>query len=92
MISNVMVIGLMDDVISSNTRYILVQRGYRNVEGVFVEDKIPIRYWTRAENNYFMTMNKGTLVGIRGRLETDSGIGVLIMCDFLETLHLPLKT
>ena len=92
MISNVMVIGLMDDVVSNNTRYICVQRGYRNVEGIFVEDKIPIRYWTRATNNYFMTMAKGTLVGVRGRLETDQEVGVLIMSDFLETLHLPLKT
>jgi hypothetical protein len=39
-----------------------------------------------------MHMKKGTLIGIRGRLEYEEGIGVLIMCDFLETLHLPLKS
>ncbi len=92
MISTVMIIGLMDDVITDNTRYMLVQRPYRNVQGEFVDDKFPIRYWTRATNNYFMNMKKGTLIGIRGRLEYEEGIGVLIMCDFLETLHLPLKS
>lgn len=91
MISTVMVIGLIDEVISDNTRFLRVQRPYRNIHGEFVEDKFPIRYWTRATNNYFMSMKLGTLIGVRGRLEVDETVGVFILCDFLETLHLPLK-
>jgi len=89
MISNIMVIGEIDDVISDNTRYIKVIRPYRDSSGKVVEDRFPIRYWTRATNNYFMTMKYGTLIGVRGRLEHVEQLGVVIMCDFLETLHLP---
>ena len=92
MISNVMVIGLIDDVIKDNMRLIKIQRPYRDVKGIFVEDKIPIQYWTRATNNYFMTMKTGTLIGVKGRLEGIDGVGPTIVCDFLEPLHLPLKT
>jgi hypothetical protein len=92
MISNVMVIGLIDEVIKDNMRLIKIQRPYRDVKGIFVEDKIPIQYWTRATNNYFMTMKIGTLIGVKGRLEVIEGVGPTIVCDFLESLHLPLKT
>lgn len=91
MITNVMAIGLIDDVIADNVRYILIQRPYRDVDGKFHTDLIPIRYWTRATNNYFMTMKKGTLIGIKGRIETVEGVGLTIICEFFETLALPLK-
>jgi hypothetical protein len=90
MISNVMVIGEMDEVISENTRYIKVIRPYRDSNGKVMEDRFPIRYWSRATNTYFMMMKYGTLIGIRGRLEYVKDLGVVIMCDFLEPLHLPL--
>jgi hypothetical protein len=92
MISNVMVIGLIDEPIQDNVRYIKIQRPYKNQQGIFVEDKIPIQHWTRATNQYFMTMKTGTLIGVKGRLEVVEGIGPTIICDFLEPLHLPLKT
>jgi len=92
MISTVMIIGIIDEVIQPNIRYIKIQRPYRDVKGIFVEDRIPIQYWTRATNNYFMTMKEGTLIGIKGRLEVIEGVGTTIICDFLEPLHLPLKT
>lgn len=92
MISNVMVIGLIDDPVKDNMRYIRIQRPYRNHQGVFVEDLIPMLYWTRAINQAFMTMKKGTLIGVKGRLEVVEGVGISIICDFLEPLHLPLKS
>lgn len=90
MISHVMVIGEIDDVLSDNTRYIKVQRPYRNAQGVFSEDKFPIQYWSKATNNYFMNMRNGTLIAIKGRLEFLEPFGMMIVCDFLESLHLPL--
>jgi hypothetical protein len=92
MISNVMVIGLMDEPVKENIRLIRIQRPYRDHQGVFVEDLIPMQYWTRATNHYFMTMKKGTLIGVKGRLEVIEGVGISIICDFLEPLHLPLNT
>jgi hypothetical protein len=91
MISNVMVIGLMDDPIKENIRYIRIQRPYRNHQGTFIEDLVPMQYWTRATNQYFMGIKKGTLIGVKGRLEVLEGIGPTIVCDFLEPLHLPLN-
>jgi hypothetical protein len=90
MITTIMMIGLIDEVISPNTRYIRVQRPYRNNQGQFIEDLIPIRYWTRATNNYFMIMKTGTLIGIKGRIEMVEEFGLTIICDFLQSLHLPL--
>jgi hypothetical protein len=92
MISNVMVIGLMDDPIQDNIRYIKIQRPYRDTKGMFVEDLVPMQYWTRATNNYFMTMKNGTLIGVKGRLEVIQGVGTTIICDFLEPLNLPRNT
>jgi hypothetical protein len=92
MISNVMVIGLIDEPIQDNLRYIKIQRPYKNVQGIFLEDKIPLQYWTRARNQFFMSLKVGTLIGVKGRLEVIEGIGPTIICDFLESLHLPLKS
>jgi single-stranded DNA-binding protein len=90
MISHVMIIGEIDEVVSDNTRFIKVQRPYRNAHGIFSEDKFPIQYWSKATNNYFMNMKMGTLIAIKGRLEFVESLGVMIICDFLESLHLPL--
>jgi hypothetical protein len=90
MLSNVMIIGEKGDVITENTRYIRVQRPYRDSKGHFSEDRFPIRYWSKATNNYFMNMKLGTLIGIKGRLEYVENIGITIICDFLESLHLPI--
>ncbi len=92
MIANVMVIGLIDDVIDDNIRYLRVRRPYRDPQGLYHEDKIPIQFWTRARNHYFMTMKPGTLIAIKGRIEMKAHIGLTIICDFLETLHLPLQS
>jgi hypothetical protein len=91
MITNIMAIGLMDDVISDNIRFISIERHYRDTKGQFIIDRIPIRYWTRATNSYFMTMRKGTLVGVKGRIEMVEGVGLCIMCEFFETLQVPLE-
>jgi hypothetical protein len=91
MISTIMIIGRIDAVISDNTRYIAIDRPHRNPEGEFVTDKIPMRYFTRSSNSFFMHLKTGTLIGVRGRLEVDAMIGVHIMCDFLESLQLPVE-
>jgi hypothetical protein len=89
MITNVMAIGLMDEIITDNIRYLLIERHYRESNGMFMVDRIPIRYWTRSVNSYFMSMRKGTLVGVKGRIEMVEGVGLCIMCEFFETLNIP---
>lgn len=89
MITNIMAIGLIDDIVTDNIRYLSIERHYRDAAGKFIVDRIPIRYWTRATNAYFMTMRNGTLVGVKGRIEMVEGIGLCIMCEFFETLAIP---
>jgi single-stranded DNA-binding protein len=92
MITNVMMIGQIDEVIADNVRYVNVERYYRDENNQFIVDKIPVVYWTRATNNFFMTMKKGTLICVKGRLEVNEDIGLLIVCDYLEMLDAGPKT
>lgn len=86
MITGVMLIGEIGEPIANNVRYIMIERNYRDNEGKFIIDKIPCQHWAKATNNHFMTMKNGSLICIRGRLETAEGIGVCIIADYLEML------
>lgn len=86
MVTTVMIVGEISEVIMNNVRYLLVERSYRNYDGQFIVDKIPCQHWAKATNNYFMTIKNGTLVCVRGRLETIPDLGIGIIADYLETL------
>jgi len=86
MLTNIVAIGVIEDVVRPNVRLIAVERPHRDPNGQFVTDRIPICYWSRATNNYFMTMRPGTLVFIKGRLEHMPEVGLTIVTDYLETL------
>jgi len=45
---------------------------------------IPIIYWTREENNRINKYKDGTMVAIKGHLETDEEYGLCIVC---ESIH-----
>ena len=90
MFTNIVAVGLISDAIKSNVRLLEVERPTRDKEGVFVTDQIPIMYWSRATNNYFMNMKKGTLILVKGRIEHDTDHGLTIVTDHLETL-IPVK-
>ncbi len=86
MLSPIVVLGTLKEEIRPNVRFIEVERPHRDDNGKFIIDRFPISYWSRATNNYFMTMAPGTLVLIKGRLEVDCDIGIHIMTDYLETI------
>lgn len=90
MLTNVVAIGKIGDPIKPNARYLEVERPHRDTSGKFVTDQLPIMYWSKAVNNYFMTMKKGTLILVKGRLETDEDAGLTLIADHMETL-LPVK-
>jgi hypothetical protein len=90
MFTNIVAVGLIDNPIKSNVRLLKVERPARDSEGIFVTDEIPVTYWSRATNNYFMGMKNGTLILVKGRIEHDADHGLTIVTDHLETL-LPVK-
>lgn len=51
--------------------HLAVTRNYKNVEGIYETDIIPIILWKGMAENTAKYCKKGDLVGIKGRLETN---------------------
>ena len=47
-----------------------VQRAYKNVNGEYETDMIPVTLWKGVAENTVEYCHKGDLVGIKGRLQT----------------------
>jgi hypothetical protein len=86
MLTSIVALGKIGAPIRPNIRLLEVERPHRDTSGTFQTDQIPVVYWSRAVNNYFMTMAEGTMIMIKGRLETTSDIGLTIVADYMETL------
>jgi hypothetical protein len=84
MMTSVVLIGLVGKRISDITRFVEVERNYKNNEGKFQTDLIPVTYWSLTANNFFMNLKEGTYVGIHGRIECLDGCGVGVVCDYME--------
>lgn len=86
MISDVCVIGRVGEIVSPNLRMVEVER-VAPINGRFVVDQIPCRYWTKKDGNYFMKMLEGSYVAIKGRLEKDGEMGIIVIVEELITLQ-----
>ncbi len=86
MLTTIVALGKIGSPVRPNIRLLEVERPHRDRTGVFQVDRIPVVYWSRAVNNYFMTMAEGTMIMIKGRLETTEDIGLTIVADYMETL------
>ncbi len=51
---------------------IAVPRSFKNSEGVYETDFIPVTLWKDMASNTAEYIHKGDILGIRGRLQTDS--------------------
>lgn len=47
-----------------------VQRSFKNAEGIYEEDIIPITLWNGIAQNTSEYCKKGDVIGVKGRLET----------------------
>lgn len=86
MITSVFMCGIIGKNASDNARYLEVERNYKNHEGKFQKDLIPVVFWTRTANNFFMNLKEGTRVIVSGRLEHFETMGLGVVCDTLEYL------
>lgn len=85
MISDVFLTGRMGDKIDDDLRYIELDRPVP-VSRKFVCDKIPVSYWTHQALSSFMKLSVGALITLRGRLEINEKLGIIIVAEQFETL------
>ena len=49
-----------------------IPRSYKNDEGIFEEDIIPVKLWGQVAENTYEYCKKGNIVGIKGRIENNN--------------------
>ena len=55
-----------------------IQRSYKNDEGIFEEDIIPVKLWGQVAENTYEYCKKGDAVGIKGRIENNNNELIII--------------
>lgn len=85
MISDIVLVGLLDEVFQENMRYIKTSAVDVIHDGKNVVSLIPTMYWTRSKSNPLILTKKGTSIIIRGHLESDDKLGLYVLA---ETIHL----
>lgn len=85
MISDVFITGRLSGPINETMRFVEIDRVIPE-HGKFVVDKIPVAYWSKEPKSRFMKLDDGVLVVIRGRLESEAKIGLIIVAEQLAIL------
>lgn len=85
MMSDVMIVGRLSESLDETTRVIEIDRMIPE-HGKFVVDKIPVAYWNMEPRSRFMKANSGTLVVIRGRIQSAAKFGIIIVAEQLAIL------
>ena len=85
MISDVYLTGRLSSSINETMRFVEIDRMVPE-QGKYVIDKIPVSYWSKEPSSRFMKLSDGTLVVIRGRLESEAKIGLIIVAEQLAIL------
>lgn len=58
-----------------------VSRSYKNVDGIYETDFIPVILWQDLGNNVVEYCRKGDLLGIKGRLQNNDAGNVEVVAD-----------
>ena len=72
MLNQVVIVGRISHITDSKIT-IAVSRSYKNEEGVYDTNFIPVKIKGGIANNVSTYCKKGDVIGIKGRLETDHG-------------------
>lgn len=88
MINGVVLIGSLGDSVTDNMRILLVEREYKDNDGVFNVDEIKLRFWTKSKNSTFMKIKNGARIAIRGRLETEDEFGTIVVVESYNYLSI----
>ena len=63
--------------------YVKVERSYKDRSGNFIEDLLPVIYWTKNKSNNFSNLEENTRVFIKGRLECISDKMFIIIEEYI---------
>ena len=85
MISDVFLTGRLGEAINNTVRIVEIDRMVPE-HGKFIIDKIPVSNWSKEPRSRFMKISGGTLVVIRGRIQIDEQIGLIIVAEQLAIL------
>jgi|GEM_PF-664854 len=85
MISDVFLTGRLSEPVSATVRLVEIERMIPE-QGKFVIDKIPVLYWSKEPRSRFMKLTTGSLVVIRGRIQIEGAIGLVIVAEQLAVL------
>jgi hypothetical protein len=91
MISDVFLTGRVGQKIDDDLRYVELDRPVP-YNRQFVCDHIPVSYWSHQPNSIFMKLVDGALITLRGRLEINEKVGIIIVAEQFETLSSNPKT
>ena len=80
MLNNVLLVGRLTENPEERTEssktvvtiVVAIQRGFKNSEGLFVTDFIKCTLWNSIAPNAVEYLKKGDIVGIKGRIQTES--------------------
>ncbi|MDD4154168.1 MAG: hypothetical protein PHT30_02000 [Bacilli bacterium] len=85
MISDVFLTGRLSESLNATIRIVEIDRMIPE-HGKFVIDKIPVSYWSNEPHSRFMKLTNGTLVVVRGRVQMEAQIGLIIVAEQLAIL------
>lgn len=80
MLNQVVLVGRLVEEIKEerNDVVIAVYRAFKNEEGIYEQDIVPIQIWGGIRDKCKEYLHKGDLLGIRGRIETKEDKIVII--------------
>ncbi len=85
MISAVFVTGRLGEQITPVSRYVEVDRVIPGPTGHYDVDKIPV-FTYAGEGCYFMKAPSGSFITIKGHIETDKTLGIIVKMELEEIL------
>lgn len=88
MLSSVFVSGRLGEVIEPKTRFVEVDRMVPGASGRYEVDKFIVRSMLCSDGP-FMKLPVGTFIVIRGRLEQDPKLGLIIVDEVDELFSMP---
>ncbi len=90
MISAVFVTGRLGEKITPLSRYVEVDRVIPGPTGRYEVDKIPV-FTYAGEGCFFMQAPKGSFITVKGHMETDKTLGVIVKMELEEILPMGQK-
>lgn len=91
MISSVFISGRLGKILKPGLRYVEIDRVIPGPTGHFEIDRIPVKSQS-FETDAFSKEPDGSYICLKGRLETDSEYGLIVVIEVSEMYHFPKGT